>query len=190
VPRRWLVDAIRTLLLPEFTRRGFEIVPLPKSGFGPVDRRSIVASRFGMLRRVGPRGIELVEVQMAPRGRAAFRLHVGVVPPAGIETITGHFAAEDVHVGWLDEFFELYQSAFFWTWFSVRRWPWRKVARTDHEDLVRRVVGMIPEVELALREGWRGPHLRRVDTRMSAEQFSEMSARFAALKKAGKLVDQ
>ena len=160
--RQLLIHAIRVKLLPEFANRGFETDALPEPRIGPMDRRLLVEMRFGRFRRTGPRGIELVEIQLAPRAQAAFRLNIGVAPADGIDTFAGHVAAEDILVGWLREYYALYQCPLFRVWFSVRRWPWREVKATDYEGLVERVVGLMPEVELALREGTQGRHIRLV----------------------------
>ena len=165
------MHAIRTRLLPELMRRGFENVPLPPPEVGPMDRELIVTQPFGMLRRPGPQGLELVEIQLAPRGRAAFRLNIGIVPYAGIEGIYGPIAPDKVPVGWLNGYYHLYRCPFLWTWFSVRRWAWRKPAQIDYDDLVERVVRLIPEVEMVLREGKQGPHVRFIKIDHPIEQI-------------------
>jgi hypothetical protein len=48
------------------------------------------------------------------------------------------------------------------SWFSVRRWPWQTAVREDYERLALRVLGFVPELELALREARIGPHVRRM----------------------------
>jgi hypothetical protein len=162
VERRWLVNAIREQLIPEFLQRGFVNVPLDSQG--PTDRESLVAFPYGRLRRQRPNGYEFVEIQMAPYSRAAFRLNIGVAPPAGIMGVHGHIAAEDVCVGWLEEFYTLHSCPFFQTWFSISRWSRKPVTQDAYRSLVARVVGLIAEVENALAEGIKGPHVRH--TRM------------------------
>jgi len=149
--------------LPEFQRRGFEIVSLPQPRRGPVDRQFVVSFPFGRLRRASDRGFELVEVQLAPRGRAAFRLNFGVIPEVGVATPNGQVTVEDAMVGWwLDEYYGLYSCPRFRTWFSVPHWPFRKVTESDYEALIEHLIELMPEVERALRERKRGPHVRRV----------------------------
>ena len=163
--RRWLVSAIREQLLPEFTRRGFEVLPLPESRDSPPDRQLIASRPFGRLRRRSTKGgFEYVEIQVAPRARAAFRLSIGVAPSEGIEGMFGHIAAENVLVGWLGEIFHLYSCPRFRSWFAVRRWLWEKrdATESDYQALVSRVIGLLPEVEQALGEGKVGPHIRRI----------------------------
>ncbi|HEX2593156.1 MAG TPA: hypothetical protein VHL34_16770 [Rhizomicrobium sp.] len=143
-------------------RLGFEVVP----SAGDDARGEIRAAfPFGRLRRNGPEGLELVEIQLHKRRAAAFRLNIGIAPPEGVDHFTGqHIAQEDIWVGYLDHFYELYRSPMFRIWFAVRRWSWSKRAVTEGDcgALVDEVIGFLPEVEQALREGRAGPHVRRI----------------------------
>jgi hypothetical protein len=161
--RRWLVNAIRAQLLPEFTRHGFEIVPLPKTKYGPTDREFVANHPFGLLRRQCARGFEQVEIHLASREGAAFSLGIGVIPIAGIQGIFGHIAADEALVTWLEEFFILYSRPRSFKPFAVRRWRWskREVSEIDYQALVGQVVELLPEVEQALSQGKAGPHIRR-----------------------------
>jgi hypothetical protein len=164
--RRWLIEAIRKRLLPEFGRRGFELVPIAKDR--PTDRELIVNFPFGTLRRPVTNGFELVDIQLGAHGDAAFRLLAGFSPQGGMDTFNGHFAAEDVLIGWLDEFFEVYERPRLWAYFpslayfSVRRWRSSRITPEDYDHLVDRVAGLIPEIETALKDDTCGPHVRRV----------------------------
>jgi len=164
--RRWLVDAIRDRLIPEFTSRGFEVVPFPK--IGPTDWAGVAKNPFGRLRRRSASGFDLVEIDLESYGKAAFRLSIGVSSFGGMKTPNGHIAAEDVLVGWLDEYFVLYQRPWIWSFFpslanfSVWRLNRSRVTREAYDVLVAQVAGMMWEVELALRERRCGPHVRRV----------------------------
>jgi hypothetical protein len=104
----------------------------------------------------------LIEIQFAPYKGAAFRVNVGVAPKEGMMTLTGHWPAEEVCVQWLNEFFEMYASPRWRTWFSLRFWQFRMPVQSDYDKLTLRVAAFLPEVELALREGKLGPHMRRV----------------------------
>ncbi len=106
--------------------------------------------------------MDLIEIQFAPRRRAAFRINVGIAPKEGMMTLTGHWRAEDVHVHWLKEFFEMYALTRWRTWFSVRHRLYRPRTQSDYDKLALRVAGLVPELELALRAGKLGPHMRRV----------------------------
>jgi hypothetical protein len=162
--RRWLIDAIRAQLFPEFARMGFENAPLPKSHGGIVDRGYLVTHPFGLLRRNGVRGLEQIEIHLAPRGRAAFSISIGVIPLAGIEGILGHIKTEDALVTWLEDFFVLYSRPRSFKPFSVHRSWWSKRERTqqEYEALVQQVGDLLPEVEGALAYGTVGPHIRKV----------------------------
>jgi len=77
-------------------------------------------------------------------------------------TVTGPWPAEQVCVHWLNEFFEMYASPRWRTWFFLWFWRFRTPAQSDYDKLARRVMDFLPEVDLALREGKLGPHMRRV----------------------------
>lgn len=161
--RRWLVDAIRTTLIPEFIRRGFEVHLYSKQD--GVDRELISSLPFGFLRRSCERGIEQIEIQLDPREYdAAFSLNIGVVPIGGLESLRGHIAAEDVFVTWLDEFFVLYSRPGSSRPFAVRRkwWQTKETSHADYQTLINEVILLIPEVEQVLRLTSIGPHIRRV----------------------------
>ncbi len=156
-----LIWSLQTHLLPVLTRQGFEVAPPVHRG--PVDREFVLSfPAWGRLIRARESGVELIEIQFAPRRRAAFRINVGVAPKEGMMTLTGHWRAEDVLVHWLNEFFEIYALSRWRIWFSVRRPLYRSRTQGDYDKLALRVAGLVPELELALREGKLGPHMRRV----------------------------
>lgn len=117
---------------------------------------------FGRLRREGTEGLEMVEIQLEKYGRPAFRLVFGVAPPSGISTALGHVAQQDIWAPYLDEYYVLYRRPLLRKWFSVWHWPGRSVNESDYDELVKSVVELIPEVEQALKNGKRGPHVRQV----------------------------
>lgn len=160
--RHWLVNAIRSQLIPQFIARGFKLEPFPKSKGEARDREVVLAFPFGRLRRSVASGFEQVEIQLAPRGRAAFRLNFGLIPTDGIDGILGHIVADKVTVHSLSERFALYSCPRFSLNFLVRRWIWSKRERTEDEyrALVARVVDLLPEVEDALKGGKIGRHIR------------------------------
>jgi hypothetical protein len=47
-------------------------------------------------------------------------------------------------------------------WFSVGYRPLRAPTQTDYDRLALQVAGLLPELELALREGKLGTHIRRL----------------------------
>jgi hypothetical protein len=161
--RGYLLDAVRTHILPLLLRNGFSAAPVAKDR-GPVDRELLLALPLGRLRRWRDDGggVDLVEIDFS-KDRRSFRLLVGVAPTEGLPTLTGHWPPEEVLVGWLDEFFEIYASPRWRRWFSVKRWPWQREARqADYDELAREVGSYLPELESALRTGQLGPHTRRV----------------------------
>ena len=172
--RDLLIASIRTYLLPALVKLGFEVAPL--SGPGPIDRELVLSLPLGRLRRARNGGVDLIEVDFAKYRRAAFRIFAGVAPKGGLMTFTGHWAAEDVYVGWLDEFFVMYASPRWRVSFSVWHWPYRSPRQGDYEKLAQRVAGFVPELELALCEGRVGPHMRRVMIPRPVLQCSESMA--------------
>lgn len=156
--RRWLIDSIESLLLPELERHGFRRVPLT-----PIEARGEIrfAFPFGRLRREGPGGFELVEIQLDKYGAADFRLNLGVAPPGGIEhEVTGRVPQEDIRVHYLDHSYEMSEAGWRKKWFSVRPLPWSEPSKSDYDELVRKVVGWLPEIEALFGEGKVGEHIR------------------------------
>lgn len=168
-----LVESVRTHLLPALIRRGFAIAPR-QGECGPVDRKAVGISPFGQMHRVRPEGeTDLVEIQFMTYQRAAFRINACAVPKEGMITDGGHKTAEEcIALGVKD----LYTHARPWLrpalralrveplgeWFSVWTWPLRAPTQADYDKLALKAVGILPELELALREGKLGPHIRRL----------------------------
>lgn len=161
--RKWLLESIESLLLPELEGRGFRRVPLT-----PEEARSEVriAFPFGRLRREGPRGFELVEIQLDKYGSPVFRLNLGVVPFDGVEhKLVGRIPPEDVWVHYLDHTYEMYQVRWRRKWFSAGRLPRSDVSEADYQALVRRVMSLIPEIEALFWDGKLGRHIREIRLR-------------------------
>ncbi len=173
--RNWLIESLRMHLLPLLIQQGFETARLVHGG--PMDRELVLSLSLGRLRRAREGGkVDLVEIQFAPHRRAAFRLMVGVAPKEGLMTFTGHWVAEDVYIGWLNEYFVMSASRWRQAWFSVWHWPHRPPTQADYDKLALRVAGLLPEVELGLREGRLGPHMRRVVIPRPALQKQDTSS--------------
>jgi hypothetical protein len=169
--RGWLIESVRTHLLPALVEYGFEVSPPAHSG--PVDRESVLSfPDWGRLIRGRESGVDLIEIQLAPRRRAAFRINAGVAPKEGIDTPTGHWSGQDVLVHWLYDYFEMYSLPRWRIWFSVRNPLYRSRTPSDYDQLIIRVTRLIPEVESALREGRLGPHMRRVVIRRGSADRS------------------
>jgi hypothetical protein len=159
--RRWLVAGIREVLLPAFHACGFKSVALTEEESRGELR---TAFPFGRLRRASESGLDVVEIQLARHGEAAFRISAGVVPLEGItHTVVGRVAAADVWSSHLPRHYVLYDVPLLGRWFSLWHWPGRRVAQADVMRLVNRVAKiMIPEIEAALREGQCGKHVKQM----------------------------
>ena len=164
--RRWLIESLQRHLLPSLVQHGFELAP-SETLAAPVDRRYVRAFPLGNLVRVRESRVDRVSIQFATQDRNAFRINARVDPPKeimnhkGIPPVPGYLARG------LSEHFEMYASPKFWAWFtwgwfSVRLSPFRTPGQSDYEKLAVRVAGFEQELELALREGRLGPHMRRV----------------------------
>lgn len=156
-----LTRSLRTHLLPALTNQGFEVAP--QGHRGTVDREFVLSfPPWGRLIRARESGVDLIEIQFAPARRSAFRINAGVAPKEGMMTLTGHWRVEDVLVHWLNEFFEIYALSRWRIWFSLWSWPFRIPVQSDYDKLALRAAAFLPEIELALREGKVGPHVRKV----------------------------
>jgi hypothetical protein len=163
---KWLIESLEDPLVAELKRRGFRQVPLT-----PEEARSEirVGFPFGRLRREGPNGLEIVQIQLDKRRAPVFRITVGVAPPGGIEhPVTGHVAQDDIWAGYLRRYWQVYPAK--WMpkltplarWFAVRRPKGAKPTKADYEELVGRAMGLLPHIERVFREGKPGPHIREV----------------------------
>ena len=161
--RRWLINSIRSRLLPSFIQRGFEPVPIPKSKDGASDREGIASMPLGFLRKKIEHGFEQADVHLSGNGRASFTISFGVVPDAGMESAFGHIEAEYVYTTWLKEYFVLCARRRFFKPFAARRpwWSRREFTAADYDQLVDRVIALLPEVDEALKGRKVGLHIRR-----------------------------
>jgi hypothetical protein len=160
--RQWLIKSIRTLLLPAFEKFGFVVNPLGEDELQSELRKLMP---LGRLRRVESHSIDLIEVQIN-RYSSSFRLNLGSIPPEGAVSAGRHIAQESIKtVSDLDIHFFVHPLFLNNGLFSVWHWPWRKVVASDYDDLVSKVIKLIPEIELALSEGKCSSHIRLVDLR-------------------------
>lgn len=173
--RRLLEESVQTHLLPALTKLGFEAAPVVEHG-DSVGREFVRSfPPWGNLIRDGESIIDKVEIQFSTYGRAAFRINATPVPKEGMMTAAGHRTAEEIHASGLHCHFETHARPWLrpslralgleplGEWFSVWHWPLRPPTQADYDKLALRVVGILPELELALREGKLGPHIRRLD---------------------------
>jgi len=171
--RGLLEDSVRTHLVPALIQRGFE--PAPRARRGPVDRKAMGSfPSWGRLIRVREPAVDQVEIQFSTYGRAAFRVNACAVPKEGMITPEGHKSAEEclalgVHDletharPWLRPTLRALRIEPVGQWFSMWHWPLRSPLKADYDKLALRAVDLLPEVELALREGKLGPHMRRFE---------------------------
>ena len=162
--RVWLIQSLRTHLLPVLIEQGFAVAPAVAPGHSdPVDRELVLGLPLGRLVRRREGRVDLIEIDFRTYRRAAFRIAAGVAPKEGLMTLTGQWAAEDLYVGWLNEFYVMYASPRWQVSFSVWHWPYQSTTQGNYEKLAKRVAEFTPELELALREGRLGPHVRRFE---------------------------
>jgi len=119
-------------------------------------------------------GVDLVEIQFKTYQRAAFRINATAALKEGMMTVGGHRTVEELHAGGLHNHFESHARPWLrpalralrvepmGEWFSVWHWPLRS-PKASYDKLAKRVAGILPELELALREGKPGPHMRRLE---------------------------
>ena len=158
--RVFLIDSIKRLLIPEFERLGFSVVPLSGDDLASADiRRSFP---FGRLQRKRKSGLESIEIQLDKNGFAACRFNIGVVPIDGIHVNNIFINAEDVWVHYLNKYYAMYSIPIFRRWFTVNYWFGSKPNQIDFDKLVQQIIHLIPEVEKVLAEQKIGKHIRLI----------------------------
>jgi hypothetical protein len=159
--RDLLVESLRTHLLPVFTQQGFALAPRVHRVAN--DRKTAGIFPFESLRRARTDGgVDLVEIQLMTYGGAVFRINACAVPKEGLMTVGGHRNPDELEAGGLHDHFEMYACPRLLIWFSLRFWSLRPPVESHYEKLALRVARFVPELELALREGRLGPHMRRI----------------------------
>jgi hypothetical protein len=159
--REFLLEGVRTHILPVFIQQQFAVIPRVHSA--SVDEKSVDIFPFGRMRR--PKtdgGVDLVEIQFMTYGRAAFRINARAVRTDEITTVGGHRAAVEFEAGGLHDHFEMYAYPRLWLWFSLRFWRFRTPVQSRYDRLALQVAGFLPEIELALRDDKLGPHVRKI----------------------------
>lgn len=161
--RRWLKRSVTTMLVPAFRQMGFASLPLK----GAIGAAQSVRSHmvFGELRRAGADGDELVQLELVPKQRAALRITFGIVPAAGIETITGRLPADEVLACWLPLYYQLCPNPRRMWHFLIARPPGKNIDQGAYDDMVRAIVSILPQVDVALRSGECQANVRMVDLR-------------------------
>lgn len=159
--RRWLVKALESIFVRALKEQRFEAIAFTDEEVNSWVR---TAHPFGRFRRTREGGFDVVTIQLAEYGRPAFRLAAGVVPSVGVNhPATGYVAAEALWPAHLPTWFEFCDIPVIGRWFSLWHWPSRRIKQDDIESLVSRITTVIiPEMEMALREGRGGKHTRIV----------------------------
>jgi hypothetical protein len=161
--RRWLKRSVTTILLPAFQQMGFTSLPLK----GALGREQSVRNHFlfGELRRAGPDGDELVQLELMPKQRAALRITFGIVPATGIDSVSGHIPADEVLACWLPLYYELCPNPRRMWYFLIARLPGKTIDQEAYNEMVRAIVSILPQVDVALRSGKCEEYVRIVDLR-------------------------
>lgn len=197
--RRALIEeSVRTHLVPALIKLGFEPAP-PRPQGDPQDRkyRGCFPSCGRLIRRREPI-VDQVQIQFSTYGRAAFRINAAAVPKDGMMTHGGRKTAEEclalgVHDletharPWLRPILRTLRMEPLGAWFSLWRLPLGSPTPADYDKLALRAVEILPELELALREGRLGPHMRRWEMKsLPPEVLERMNERINKLKAEGK----
>ena len=151
-----LIQLLRNRLLPAFEQNGFEVIALHADE--QKSREVQNAYPLGRLRRKKNDGsYELVEIQLEKRGAPKFRINFGTVE--GIDHPVKHVDQDEAAVHYLSFYAELYSFPFFRKWFSASS---TTKTSAQLEELVGRVIGLIPEIEMWFETGKVGTHVRQV----------------------------
>lgn len=196
--RALLEESVRTHVVPALIKLGFEPAP-PRSQGEPEDRKySGCFPSWGRLIRRREPIVDQVQIQFSTYGRAAFRINAAAVPQDGMMTFGGRRAAEEclalgVHDletharPWLRPVLRALRMEPLGAWFSLWRLPLGSPTPADYDKLALRTVEILPELELALREGKTGPHMRRWEMKpLPPEVLERINERVNKLKAEGK----
>jgi hypothetical protein len=197
--RRALVEeSVRIHLIPALIKLGFESAP-PRLQEEPEDRKySGCFPSWGRLVRRREPIVDQVEIQFSSYGRAAFRINAAAVPRDGMMTFGGHKTAEEclafgVHDletharPWLRPGLRVFRLEPLGAWFSLWHWPGLSPKQSDYDKVALRAAAILPELELALRAGKVGPHLRRFEMMpLPPEVLERINERINKLKAEGK----
>lgn len=168
--RKWLVEALKLVLVPEFEKRGFSIIPL--SGELSKDRDYRFSYPFGRLRRMKEKGFELIGIKLSKKGSARFSLTIGTVPIEGNKLAFGKIVPpKDVWADDLETYYCLFRNKFLWSDFSIRQWPWKTIVKADYFKLAEEVAKLISEIDEVFATGKCGPHISRFDLTKHSENI-------------------
>jgi hypothetical protein len=190
--RSLLEESVRTHLLPALIKLGFQPAPARSQDDADDRRYSGCFPAWGQLTRARDTTVDKVEIQFSSYGRAAFRINATAVPKDGMMTAFGHRIAGEIQASGLHDHFETHARSWLrptlrtlrveplGEWFSLWRLPLRSSTPTDYDRLSLQAVAILPELELALREGKTGPHIRRLEFKPSPVEVLERIAKLKA----------
>ncbi len=165
--RSLLIRALKERFIPILLRNGFMESKLTgaNAASGTI-RRDFP---FGYMKRPKGADIELLDIQMHPRGKLKFVLNFGVAPPEGVESPWAKFGQHEVTASHLLKGCRLYDSRFYWRmkWFSVSGPSWTKDIEARINETVDRLIELYPEVEEWFSTKREGPHMRYVELHFS-----------------------
>lgn len=167
-PGQLLRSSLKQILVPALQARGFVLTPY--LGEDAASRATKIYSPFGKFWRSGSNGDELLIVQIDKYGPPGFGLIFGVVPHDLIifdATNPGSrsIATSAFWPGWLEVSYSLCSFPFFLRSFRVDWWRGKKHDKVGYDNLVERVVMLLPEVDHALKQDRCGRHISRHDRR-------------------------
>lgn len=167
-PGQLLRSSLKQILVPALQARGFVLTPY--AGEDAESRATKIYFPFGKFWRSGPNGDELLMVQIDKYGPPSFRLVFGVVPNDlsivdPIDLGARSIARSAFWPGWLEVSYSLRSFPYFLRSFRPDWWRGQKCDKIGYDDLVEKVVKLLPEVDDALTQDRCGRHISRYDGR-------------------------
>jgi hypothetical protein len=166
--RSLLTRALQERFIPILLKNGFTQLKLTGARAANAGMRRDFP--FGYMTRPKGTDIELVDIQIHPRGKLKFVMNFGVAPPEGVELPWAKLEQHDMMASDLLRSCRLYDSRFYWRmkWFSVS-WPsqWKDIEARINKT-VDRLIEFYPAVEEWFSTQKEGPHVRCVELHFSS----------------------
>jgi len=170
--RSLLIRALQERFVPILLRNGFVQSELKgaDAASGTIRR----AFPFGYMKRPKGADIELLDIQMHPRGKLKFILNFGVARPEGVELPWAKLGQPELTASGLLKQCRLYDSRFYWRmkWFSVSRPSRAKDIDARINKTVARLIDLYPEVEEWFSTQREGRHMRCVEMNFPSSPLS------------------
>lgn len=154
----WLLDSIRTQLLPALYEQGFETIE-----FNAEEQKELRSTMpFGRLRRERGEIVDLAEIVLGRYGEPSFCVDFGSCPSTGFRhEVVGFVSAIQAWSAHLPRHYSLCQLPFLGLPFKVRHWPRKQVKEEEVIALVTKVTAIaVKEIEDALRHDRIGKHVK------------------------------